>query len=250
MTTVAPPSTDLERLEAKVDQLNEQIAVLAADAEIRRRQRESLEDLTGDLSRISGGAMAVATRELEALSETADLADTLRLLRRLVEAAPTLERALNGLDQMTQLADDLAPLGPDVFAAVTSRLSEAERKGYFTFARAGTEVADRIVAGFDEEDLIQLGENVVAILETVKEITQPEMLDLLSHMVDAVRSQKDRIDHEPEEAPSLFALIRQVRDPDVRRGMARALDTLRAVSVETGPETTSSSPQPNPEGDS
>ena len=88
-------------MEAKVDQLNEQMATLAADAEIRRRKRESIEDLTGDLSRISGGAMEVATRELEALRETADLADTARLLRRFVEAAPTIERLLIGLDQMT-----------------------------------------------------------------------------------------------------------------------------------------------------
>ena len=40
---------------------------------------------------------------------------------------------------------------------------------------------------------------------------------------------------EPAEAPSLWSLLRQVRDPDVRRGMGRALHTLRAVSAETGP---------------
>jgi uncharacterized protein YjgD (DUF1641 family) len=244
-----------ERLEAKLDRLTEQVAVLTADAELRRAQRESFDDLRADLTRISAGAMDVATRELEALGETADLEDTVRLLRRLVETAPALERALVGLEQISALADDLAPLAPEMMALLTERLAQAEERGYFSFIRAGAGVADRIVTGFDEDDLEQLGENVVTILETIKEITQPEMLTLLGHMVEAIRAQQDRVEHEhPGDAPSLWVLARQVRDPDVRRGIARALGTLRAVSVETGPEQTSppqTSPghRADPEGD-
>ena len=38
---------------------------------------------------------------------------------------------------------------------------------------------------------------------------------------------------EPDEAPGLLTLAGQLREPEVRRGIGRALATLRAVSEET-----------------
>ncbi len=236
MTITELPVDRLEALETKIDRLAEQMAILTADAEYRRRQRESFQDLTGDLARVSEDAMVMATRELESLSKTADLGDTVRLLRRLVEVAPTLERALVGVSAVADLVDDAAPLGSDVMAMLTDRLAEAERKGYFAFATAAIGVADRVVTNFDEHDVELLGENVVAMLEALRQVTQPEMLAFLARMVTAVEAEQKAVENEPADPPSLWALVRQVRDPDVRRGMARALHTLRAVSAETGPD--------------
>ncbi len=235
MSVTELPVDRLGALETKIDLLTEQMAVLAVEAEHRRRQREAFDDLTGDLARVSEDAMAMATRELDSLSQTADLADTVRLLRRLVEVAPTLERALVGLSAATSLIDDAAPLGSDVMAMVIERLDELERKGYFRFAGAAVGVADRVVTNFDESDVEQLGDNVVAMLEALREVTQPEMLAFLTRMIDAVQAEQQAVEMESAEPPSLWALARQVRDPDVRRGMARALHTLRTVSAETGP---------------
>jgi uncharacterized protein YjgD (DUF1641 family) len=61
------------------------------------------------------------------------------------------------------------------------------------------------------------------------------MLTLLGRMVDAVRAEQDAVQFETDEPPSLFALARQLRDPAVRRGMGRALHTLKAVSAGSGP---------------
>ena len=74
----------------------------------------------------------------------------------------------------------------------------------------------------------------------MKEITQPELLVLLQHMIDALQRQQEAVIAEPTEPPSLWALAKKLRDPDVRKGMARALNTLAAVSAETGPDTTDS----------
>ncbi|MFO7700298.1 MAG: DUF1641 domain-containing protein, partial [Acidimicrobiia bacterium] len=50
---------------------------------------------------------------------------------------------------------------------------------------------------------------------------------------------------EPEEPPGLFTLMGKLRDPEIRRGMGRALDTFAAVS--TAPhrpyETTTTTPE-------
>lgn len=234
-TPIEASADRVEAMEAKIDLLTEQIAILTADVEYRRRQREAFDDLTGDLSRVGEDAMVMATRELESLSETVDFADTLRLLRRFVEVAPTLERTLVGLNAAAEFVDDAAPMGADVMAMVTDRLAEAERKGYFTMATAAIGVADRVVTNFDEHDVELLGDNVVAMLEALREVTQPEMLAFLGRMIGAVQSEQAAVELESAAPPSLWALARQVRDPEIRRGMARALHTLRAVSVETGP---------------
>ena len=226
----------LDALEAKIDLLADQMAVLTADAVDRRRRRDVFDELAGDLASVSEGALAVATRELDSLSQTVDLAETLRLLRRLVEVAPTLERMLGGLTAATDLLDDAVPLTSDVLAMLTDRLDAVDRKGYFDFATAALGVADRVVTNFDADDVDQLGDNVVTMLEALREVTQPEMLAFLARMIGAVKAEQLAVDAEPSEPPTLWALVRQVRDPDVRRGMARAQHTLRAVSVETGPQ--------------
>jgi uncharacterized protein YjgD (DUF1641 family) len=133
------------------------------------------------------------------------------------------------------LVGDAAPLGPDVMAAVTERLTDAEQKGYFAMAGAAAGVVDRVVTNFDEHDVELLGDNVVAMLEALREVTQPEMLAFLGRMLDAVQAEQAAVELESTEPPSLWSLARQVRDPEIRRGMARALHTLRAVSAETGP---------------
>jgi uncharacterized protein YjgD (DUF1641 family) len=136
---------------------------------------------------------------------------------------------------LSELTGDVSSFSTDAVGRVIELLAEAERKGYFGFATAAAGVADRVVTNFDADDVEQLGDNIVAILQTVREITQPEMLTLLGRMVEAVRSEQAAVAAEDETPPSLWSLVRQLRDPAVRRGMGRALHTLRAVSVETGP---------------
>jgi len=191
MTVTEVATSPTQVLEAKIDLLTEKMAILTAEAELRRRQRQIFDGLYADLSKVGDGAMEMATE----------------------------------------------------------RLAEAEERGYFAFVRAGAGVLDRVVTSFDEEELAQLGENVVTILETVKDVTQPEMLAFLGHMIDAVKLQQEQVDSEPAKAPSLLGLLRTVRDPDVRRGMARALETLRVVSQETGPDADKISPHSIPQGD-
>jgi len=231
----APTIDHTAALELKIDALSDQIAVLTRDADQRRRAREARDELGHDLILVANDAMGVVTRELETLQQDVELADLVRLLRRLAIAAPTLERSLDLLDSVTELAADAVPLTGDVMEMATARLAELHGRGYFGFARAGLGVVDRVVTEFSEEDVTALGDNVVTILETVKEITQPEMLALLHRMIDAVQRQQHVVETEDAEPPSIWTLLKKMREPDVRRGMNRALATLGAVSAETGP---------------
>jgi len=74
-----------------------------------------------------------------------------------------------------------------------------------------------------------LGDNVVLILQTVKEMTQPEVMTMMRRT--AITAQG--VDDSYAEPPSTIALLKQMRDPEVRRGLARTLNILRTLGSET-----------------
>jgi uncharacterized protein YjgD (DUF1641 family) len=84
-------------------------------------------------------------------------------------------------------------------------------------------MADRIVTSFTEEDVRQLGENIVLILQTVKEMTQPQIMTMLRQTAHVVN------DEEPVDT-SLFGIVRQLNDPAVKRGLAKTLQVLKSVA--------------------
>ena len=234
MTTAAPARP--EELEAKIDALTDQVAFLTEEARLAKQRREMWLELQQDAMPIAEDVLQVLERELEELSADVTLADIGDLLRRFIRVAPILDRALTYLESFSELVTDMMPLTEHAMDVTTDRLVNLDQKGYFTFAKAGAHVVDRIVTGFSEEDVEALGDNVVLILETVKEMTQPEIMAVLYRMIEAVQRQQAQLAEEPEEPPGLFALARRMRDPEIRRGLARALNTLSAVSdVDTGP---------------
>jgi len=228
MTTATPLHTD--DLEAKLDALTEQVAFLAEEARSARQRREMWAELTDDAMPIAENALGLVSKELDALTADAQLSDLVGLVRRLIQVAPLLERTLASVESFSELFGDVMPITDQAFEIITDRFQSADQKGYFTFAKAGMGIADRIVTNFSEEDVNALGDNIVLILETVKEMTQPEIMAALYRMIEAVQRQQQSIEAESGEPPSLIALAKQVRDPDVRRGLGRAIDTLRAVS--------------------
>ncbi len=124
--------------------------------------------------------------------------------------------------EITQLA------GP-VMDMLTQRLGELEAKGYFSFATSGLGVVDKVVTSFDEEDVEALGDNIVLILNTVKEMTQPEVMGLLNRAALEVQELEDA---PVGPAPSMFALLKQMRDPQVRIGLDRTLTVLRSLGTQ------------------
>ena len=234
MTTATPARTD--ELEAKIDALTEQVAFLAEEARLARDRREMWSDLQADAMPIAGDVLQVVERELDELSAEVSLADIGDLMRRFIRVAPILDRTLGYLESFSELFTDMMPLSEHAMDVATDRLVTLDQKGYFTFAKGGLHVVDRIVTGFSEEDVEALGDNVVLILETIKEMTQPDVMAVLYRMIEAIHRQQAQMETEPEEPPSLFQLVRKMRDPEIRRGLGRALNTLSAVSdVDTGP---------------
>lgn len=224
MTAVAPERTTDERLDLLVDQ----VAQMADEMRHQRLQREQWADLVADSSPVVSGAFDMMTRELETLSADVSVEDAVALARTLARAIPTMEALLRQVEALNALAGDIVPLATPAMATLTSTLQALDDKGYFAFAQGGAGIVDKVVTSFTEEDVEALGDNIVLILNTVKEMTQPEVMTLLQRT--ALTAQD--VDDEFADAPSMFALLKQMRDPQTRRGLGRVMTMLRTVGAE------------------
>lgn len=213
----------------RLDVLSAQVAFLTEQAQQQAAAREQLADLGATMAPVAREAMDVAVRELDDLDlSTEELAAFGRTMAR---SLPQLQALLAQLEPLSELAQQASQLSTPALARLTDVLADADAKGYFAFARQGARIADNVVTGFSEEDVAALGDNVTTILHAVKEMTQPEVMALVQRTAITVQHGEDmRVD-----PPSAFALLKQMRDPQTRRGLARVLAMLHTVGEEPTP---------------
>jgi hypothetical protein len=163
--------------------------------------------------------------------DPAPVADRLeRIEARLDALLDHAERRDAELEPLRDLAAEVGVLSGPAMASLTAHVTEWDARGYLGFARSGGRVVDRIVTSFDEDDVEALGDNVVLMLETLRDLTQPEILRLLRQTAGSVGHLDAAGDGAP---PSVLRLLKELRDPEVRRGLGRMLDLVRTVGTDT-----------------
>uniref|UniRef100_A0A7C4KYV8 DUF1641 domain-containing protein n=1 Tax=Bellilinea caldifistulae TaxID=360411 RepID=A0A7C4KYV8_9CHLR len=219
--------TDLLTLNQKLDALSAQVAYLTEQARIAEQEREARSDLVDTAMPIAREAMDIVTRELEEVQEEIRMEDLLRLSKKLLRHVPQLEMLLDQLDSLSDLLETIGPISREMITKLTTLMEELDNKGYFAFARGGTRLVDNVVTSFTEEDVNRLGDNIVLILNTVKDMTQPEILSFVRNTLPLAEEEVSK----PVNT-SLVSILRQMQDPDVRRGLALTLRVLRAIGVQ------------------
>lgn len=217
----------IAELNQKLDRLTAQVQYLTEQAQLSERARQSRDELMRDLVPVAADAYRITTEQLEEIKEHVQIEDMLRLLKRLARNTTNLERMLDQLESVSDLVDTLMPLSDHAFARIVTLLEEMERKGYFAFARGGMRMMDNIVTSFTEEDVNKLGDNIALILNTLKDMTQPEiMMFVRNTLLIAEREVEKPVDI------SYPALLGQMRDPAVRRGLALTLRILHVIGAQ------------------
>jgi uncharacterized protein YjgD (DUF1641 family) len=217
-------------LTQKMDALTAQVAYLADQARVAERGREERAELLESVMPIAKDAMRLASSELEEVQDYVDLADLLRLLKKLVRRLPQLEALLDQVDTVTDLVDAVGPIPRQAVDKTVEIFGELEGKGYFNFARSGMRLMDNVVTSFSENDVDRLGDNIVLILNTVKELTQPEIMTFVRNTLQVAEQEVEK----PVDT-SMRSIMGQLNDPAVRRGLALTLRVLKVVGQQAKP---------------
>ncbi len=151
--------------------------------------------------------------------------------------APTLDAVMQRLDVLSQqveavasrqrktgeLFDEMGPVLKAMMGEATQRLDGFEKKGYFAFGKQLVAVGQRIAETYKPEDVRQLGDAVVGILDTVRALTQPEVLTI-------ARQAGEVLTHADQAEPiGLVGMVRASGSNEVQKGMAVMMEVLRQV---------------------
>jgi uncharacterized protein YjgD (DUF1641 family) len=222
-------TAELASLEQKIDLLTTQVAFVNQQLEDQRRRYEALDAFKQEALPIANHFVRLSIDELADIGSDFAAEDLLYLFKRVLRNMDLLVDLLDRVERLTGLADETSVIGRQVFNNAIEKLDFLERQGYFAFMNASLSIVERIVTEFSEEDVHALGDNIVTILKTVRNMTQPEVLALANRAVETMQA-------EPE-GPELstLGLLRELGDPRVRKGMARMLNVVKVMAEQPLP---------------
>lgn len=221
---------DMQQMQQQVDEIQRKLDLILDEIALQQRHRREVDDLRDDLMRVGKDLYDTAVVELEDVHDYLKTGDVSHLGKKILRNVTTLSKMFEQLESFRDFLQDSAPLARESFVDAMKRMDELDRKGYFQFAKELGRVADTIVTSFTPEDVKHLGENIVTILNTVKNLTQPDML----HSINNAVSVYNKLDFEVHERVSLGQLIRELSTPEARRGLVFAIRFLKSLATGNG----------------
>ena len=215
-----------KNLEQRIDALDRKMDLILEYVHQQKMDSNMVEDLVSDLSIVGKDAYDSTVKELDMRqvvlepSELTDLAVTfLRNIGNIKTVLETLEMAVD-------LGKEVGPIANEVIIDFTKQMNEFEQKGYFRFFKEFGPIIDNVVQGFSPEDLKGLADNIVSILNTFKEMTQPEVLDTMQNAIKAFNSM------ETETVPSysVWKLLREMNSPEMKKALGYGITFMKNVS--------------------
>ncbi|MFT5460420.1 MAG: hypothetical protein ACI9K2_006939, partial [Myxococcota bacterium] len=147
----------------------------------------------------------------------------LSIERQLTQVSARMERLSRRQEQLEDLLAELGPLGVEVVRGLNDELVRYEERGYFAMGRELMGVLDAAVEAYSPEDVRELAGSVVGILDTVRNLAQADVLNIVNEATDAL--------HDADSATpvGVVGLAAATRDQDVQKGLAVLLEVLKHV---------------------
>ena len=214
------------KMQSQIDKLNNKLDVILEEIEHQRRHRQEMEDLKDDLMRVGTGVYQTAITELEEIHNHTSGEDLFFLGKKLLRNINTLTQTFELFENAKGFLEDFAPVSRELVFDAMNKFDEFDRKGYFDYLKELEKIAENIVTSFSIDDLKELGNNIVPLLNTMKNVTQPELLNDLSNALAVYKN----LDYKVEEDVSLFKLMKELRSPEMKRGLAFGIKYLKSLS--------------------
>ena len=213
-------------LQQQLDAINIKLDTILEEIESIRQKRREMDDLKDDLIRVGKDVYQTAVKELDDVHDYITTGDVLFLGKKVLRNIRAITQTLDQLESLRDFLQDAAPLARESVIDFLNKLDEFDRKGYFTFAKELGKVTDRIVTSFSAEDVKNLGENIVTIIYTLKNLTQPDMLQAVNNALAVYQ----KMNIEIQEDVSLIKLLKELNSPEARRGVVYAIRFLKNLA--------------------
>ena len=212
MNTAVVPEKDLG---SKLALIDNKLDIVLQELDVQRRGRQQIEDLMKDLSIIGKDMFETTVNRLDKAGIEIDGYDLEKFVLKVVRNINTFNTLLEFLESSNDFIKDISPVIRQAGLDLINKLHNLEQKGYFTFFTELMKILDEIVTHFTAEDLKALADNVVTILETLKNLTQPEILKAVNNAVSIYKN----LDTENIEGVSMWKALKIINSKDGKRAM-------------------------------
>ncbi len=220
---------DNNNIQDQINEINRKLDIVLEEVMAQRETRQSIEDLTADVSIVGKEMFSSAVNELENAGIELDGEAVKMLMLKLVRNVDTFNEMFEMLESASDFLKDITPILHQVGLDGIKKMNEMEQNGYIDFIREGMKIMENIVTHFKIEDVRDLADNAVTILETVKSLTQPEMLKAMNSGLVVYKS----IDVRGVPEYSLFKAMRAMNTKEMRRGIGFMITFLKNIARET-----------------
>lgn len=210
----------------QINQINKKLDLILEEIELQRKHRLEMDDLKDDLMRVGKDLYQTAVEELDQIHDHVNTRDILHFGKYMLRNINTISKVVQQLESTKDFLTDAAPLLRESIFDFMAKLDEYDRKGYFEFIKESGNVIDRVVTSFSKEDVKALGDNIVTILNTIKKLTQPDMLQAVNNALSVYK----KLNVEVDENISFFTMLKEMNSPEARKGMVFALRFLKSLA--------------------
>lgn len=208
-----------EEILARLDRLEAMIAPVAAHAAAMNELKEELTPRVNEAVR----ALIVELADIESEFQLDKL---LRTLKRAARSLDNIEWSLEKLNALVDFVNTAEPLLRGSVPHAIARLDELERSNLFRIAGAKLDALAAAGRGFSDKDLERLQQGVVELVEMSKQLMEPRALALMQHMTAAL----SRVDLDACGEAGLLDMLKAMKDPQTKRGVAVMLQLTRAMA--------------------
>ena len=215
-------------IQKQIDEINQKLDVIQECAVQQKLRSQRMDDLVADLSVIGKDVFKSAVADLDNQGIELNIDDIKHLIFKLIKNIDKFTYILTTLESAHDLIQDLGPVAREVIIDFIKKMHVLEQKGYFEFIREFSTIIDNIVIHYSAEDARMLADNIVTILDTIKNMTQPEMLSALNNAVSIYK----KLDVEDIPEYSIWKAMKELRTPEMKKGIGFLITFLKKMSKE------------------
>lgn len=213
-------------IQAQIDAINLKLDLILEEVHAQKEMRQSMLDLVDDLSIVGKDVFKNTVIQLDKAGVEIDPEAIAGIGIKLVRNVANINDLLDTLESLNDFLKDVSPIIHQAGLDAIQKLNYLEERGYVDFFKELAKALDNIVTHFSAEDLRSLSDNIVVIMETVKNLTQPDMLKAVNNALAIYKS----LDMENIEEYSLFKAMMQFRKPEMKKGIGFIITFLKRLN--------------------
>ncbi len=217
-----------DNIQEQINDINRKLDIVLEEVLAQKENRQSLEDLTSDLTIVGNDVFKSTVVELENAGVEIDGEALKQLMFKFVRNIDTINEMFEMLESFSDLIKDVTPIMHQMGLDGIRKMNTLEQKGYFDFMKEAAKIIDNVVTHFTVEDVTLLADNIVTILETVKNLTQPDMLKAINSGLVVYKS----IELEKVEEYSMWKAIRAMNSKEMKKGIGFMITFLQNITKE------------------